>query len=792
MADIVAADFAPDAVEQKKPNPKDAQTLEDDAARLGISEDQIQLILTLCEKCETEDRQVREGLLRQAKLHHDYFRGFQDNFWDEAVSDWRIPTSADLEAIDADDEGMGRIINIVRAHGEALISALGSTPPNSKFFPDDASVDEDITTAKAYTALEKLIYKHNDSSLLFYRVLFALFNEGITFAHNYSNQSEEYGKVTVKKPEKAKVYSANLQCPNCAGSQLHQSEPSVIPQEGEQEVSQEGEQQSNYQVPETSCPTCEANGSPQVMQQTGDVFEEEIEIESDIEIDKTHECIHIYSLLDIKIALYAKALRDSPYLRLALEEHAALTQEKFPDIFDRIVPQGGQTGSMVYERWARNDAQYMGNIPPDLNTTRIYWIRPWAFNWLGNPNEDAFEDVKFLKEKYKSGCKVTLVGEKVIAEICEESVDTHWTVSVDPLCRSLHADALVKPVIPIQDVKNDVFSLSVDTIEHGITETFVDAKVLDFDKYSMQRAQPGMKYPVKATGVGKSIAESFYQDKPATLTEEVGNFNQALDSEAQFTLGSFPSIYGGKQEGGSKTLGEYSQSRAQALQRLGLTWKRTSFFFSETMKKAVPSLAKALRDNKYDEKLVVTQGTSFINIWIKHTDLSGKIGEVTSESSEQLPVTWAQRRELILQLMNMAAQSPEIATVLAHPNNTPVIRDALGLDEIYIPGEDDRDKQYAEFVLLLEGKATMGADGMQVPSVIVNPFDDHQVEFATCRSFLCSPAGLAYKDLNGDGYENIVAHMNQHQMALQQQVQANLPGSQQGEKPESTGKTGVE
>jgi hypothetical protein len=827
MADIVAADFAPDTIEPKGKvqEEKDKVNLDDDAERLGLSQDVINCIISLCDKADLEDRSVRELLLREAKMHHDYFRSIQDGFWDESVGDWRVPSQADLEAINADTESLGRIINIVKAHGEALISAMGSKPPVSKFFPDDAGVEDDITTAKAYTNLEKLIHKQNDSSLLFYRVLFLLYNEGIIFAHNYSDTSEEYGKVGVKVNKPATVYSSQMSCPNCGGTDLHQSEPqekAVDSNEGPEEEQEDGEERQDqeqetepndipnegqenegdinpssvpvktpYQVPETLCKACASNGTNSPMQAIGEVFEEEIEIQSDEEIDKTRECIKSYGLLNVKIALYARSLKDSGYLRLAFEEDVALTQEKYQDIFDRITPMSGLKGSLSYERWARTDAQYMGNIPPDLATVRVYWFRPWFYNRLGNPAKDEVAGLTELKEKYPKGFKVTLVSENLIAEVCDEKMDEHWTVSIDPLCNSLHADAIVKTIIPLQDVKNDVFNLAVDTIEHGITETFVDSGVLDFDKYKMERAQPGMKYPVKPLP-GKNLGESFYQDKAATLSEEVGVFDESIDSAAQFVLGSFPSIYGGNQKEGSKTLGEYSQSRAQALQRLGIVWKKVAVFFCEISKKAVPSLAKALKDNEYDEKLVESQGSSFINVWIKHTELTGKVGEVTSEASEQLPVTWSQRRELILQLMNMAAQSPQIAGVLGHPQNTPVIRDALGMDDIYIPGEDDRDKQYAEFVILLEGEATMGQDGQMIPSLPTNPFDDNQVEFATCRSFVCSPTGMAYKQLNPKGFDNIVAHMNQHQAALQSQVKANLPGSPQDNKPESTGKSGVE
>lgn len=830
---ITAKDFASDA-EPAKTAPKSSFKTSgfenDDEKRLGISQEQLDLVLALIRKAELEDEGVRQYLLRMSKCYHDYFRGYQDTFWDEVARDWRIPTAAELASVGADNDVMGRIINIVRAHGESLISALGSNPPSARYFPDDADVEADITTAKAYSKLEKLINKHNDGSFLFFKSLFLLYLEGIAFGHNYSDTDESYGTAKVKGAgKKAKVTSQKLVCSTCGHEDLEQSEPEEIQNEQQsnqpalegidseqpeeanenpeeeasetpiEEEAEEAEETTNNDLPveevkspdtqsnSKPCPVCSQSGTESNLEAEGDPFEEEIEISSDDSAPKTREIVNIYGLLNVKFPLYSREQKQGGYLRLAFEENEGLTKEKFPEVQDKIQGIGGQNAGMSYERWARTDSNYLGQVPTDLTTVRVYWFRPWYLNNLSNDTNET--DIKALKAKYPKGIKVTVTGTDLVCEICEEALDEHWSVSVDPLCNVLHTDPIVKPVIPIQDVKNDVFCLSVETIEHGIMETFVDSEVLDFDKYGKERAKPGMKYPVKPRA-GKTISESFYQDKSANLNEEVGAFNKELDQEAQFVLGSFPSIYGGTQSGGSKTLGEYSMSRAQALQRLGIVWNRVSRFFTAIYSKAVPSLARNISKAEYDEKFVEKQGTSFINTWIKHTELTGKVGEVTPESSEKLPVTWAQRRELYLQLFQL--NNPMMMQALMSPQNTPALRDALGLDEIYIPGEDDRDKQYAEFVLLLEGEATQGEDGEQTPSVPVNPWDDHQVEFATCRAFVSSPTGLAYRELKPLGFDNIVAHMNAHQKFLQEQTKGNLPGSPVGAKPESNAQSQVE
>ena len=76
------------------------------------------------------------------------------------------------------------------------------------------------------------------------------------------------------------------------------------------------------------------------------------------------------------------------------------------------------------------------------------------------------------------------------------------------------------------------------------------------------------------------------------------------------------------------------------------------------MGKSVKSYAKNMLG---DENFVKAQGSNFMNVWIKKVELTGKIGDIVPEVSETLPVSWTQKRDILLNLMNM--KDPNIGMV---------------------------------------------------------------------------------------------------------------------------------
>jgi hypothetical protein len=157
--------------------------------------------------------------------------------------------------------------------------------------------------------------------------------------------------------------------------------------------------------------------------------------------------------------------------------------------------------------------------------------------------------------------------------------------------------------------------------------------------------------------------------------------------------------------------------------------------------------------------------------------MQGQIGDVDPEVNETFPISWAQKRDVILNMIQM--QNEDIMTVVRHPENAGLIASIIGVPELYIPGDDDRNKQLYEISLLIQGEPQEGDQGQLLSTVEVTPdLDNHPIEIQVCDAWLKSEVGIDMKENNPGAYMNVLQHRREHQMAMAQ-MQAPAPGPQQ-------------
>jgi len=711
----------------------------------GIPKDLVDAILTCTKYYEDEDKEAREQMnafYRKAEL---YWQGLQRIFYDFQATDWKRLDNHD----EYDPDMYDKIINIYRAHGESLISALSVKLPNTIFYPDDADVAEDIETAKAYSKIQELIQKHNDGILVFIRALFYLYNHGIAFAHIFNRASSEYGTVEVPRYSEmpTTIRSHTAVCPQCMGAidQKETMDDPMPPDFGEV----------------LACPNCGTIAPPNVQSE-----EEQVpKIEEYTEEAKSRTLIEVFGPLYVHVALYARKSSDTPYLRHKFEQHKSMLMNLFPKAADAI---GGISSRDFTERQYRTFAGSREELRNNLLTVNCQWLRPWAFD---APLKQSPDKIAAMKEKFPKGCYATIINDRVV-DVRDEDLDAHWEITQHPTSVHLHADPMGKPLIPIQELRNEAVDLAIETFEHSIPETFADKDVLDFQSYGKETAKAGMVYPVKKP-LGASIGESFHSLKTATLNEEIEAFVGRLDSDGQFSVGSFPSIYGGPSESGSKTASEYSQSRAQALQRLNINWTMLKYWWASVMYKSVTEFTNSMVT---DEKMVTKtpqSATGFVNIWIKQAELTGRVGRVEPDVDEELPTSYSQIRGTLMELLTLNNQ--DISSWLMHPQNSNLAAKAMGIP-LYIPGADSRDKQMGEIGELLQGPPL----GPDMPSVPINPLtDNHEIEAEALLVFLNSPTGQAHKRINPEGIANCEVHYLQHIAEIMKAQQGQINEEQQ-------------
>lgn len=726
------------------------------------------LLLEVFTYAEKEDLDLRYNLIRQWKRNDYYFNNIQKIFFDGTARDFRS-----LDAIMSQFEEFANVddiktINIYRATAESLVAALSIAAPNVEFTPDDAEEPKDLDTAEAYSKIAELVSRHNNAQLMLVKALVQLYNTGVIFGYNYFKTDPAYGTVDIpSKTRQVPVIKANLNCATCGETIEPNIDPSTI----------------NPQAP-VSCPLCGAQNPPQITPTTIEYVEEVTNYEK---TPKGRAQFDIFSPTYVKVSLYARNQPACGYVILRIEDHIAKLKTIYETEDDKVTGKDGITISagggdtQLYERWGRIPIEYAGTMPKDMTTLRTGWLRPWYFNVLDNK-----ENASKLIAKYPDGVKVSVINDQIV-DIEEEKLDDRWTISIDPRANFIHAEPAGNAMIPLQDSENDIFNLGLQSIEYGIPETYVHPKTVNLNKYKKTKASPGMMVNAVPYSADTKLADAFYQSKTAVLSSEYTTFAQSLTAKEQFVSGSVPSIFGGTAEGQPQTATVYTESRNRALQRLQLTWQVMSVFWNGLIYKCCRDFAQNLRD---DVSYAKKQNGTFVNVWIRKSQLEGSVGHVEPETNGQLPQSWGQKKDFIMSLVQMVPDSPVVAAIMTNPNNAENLKQVTGMPDFYIPGENDAKKQWAEYYELSVAKpngqppdpnTNPAMQEPQKPSVLPDiDVDDHDTHMKVLKNILVSPVGTALYNTNPAGYQNCILHYREHEMMLQAKTIAPASGTPAG------------
>lgn len=753
------------------------------------------LLKCVVDHFDQEDRAVRERQLRDYRQLKLLWEGFTRIWYSEVAHDWRV-YDVEINSSDTNQEFYDKPINIFRAYLESIIAALSVTVPGIKCYPDDADNPLDLITAKAGDKIALLIKRHNNDPLIFLHALYVLVTEGMVACYSYPKEDEKYGTYEENKYEDQEMEA--YVCPYC---QKNVPDEVFMDRMADEYMPDDDDIALHDIIINRNmkiCPECASLLDPNLQKSKLIVTR----LVGKTNKPKSRICLEVYGGLYVKVPTSAAKQEDIPYLMFSYETHYANVLSRYPELKKLMSPSGksGLTSGGIwdpYEQWARLNTQYRGEYPINNVTVRNTWLRPCAFEILQE------EDTKFLKKKFPDGAKVVMVNE-LYADSCNESLDDCWTIMQDPMADFLQKRPMGSMLINVQDITSDIISLVLQTIEHGISQTFADPQVLNFEAYRQMETLPGAVYPASAKS-GKSVGDGFFETRTATLSQEVLPFFQQVQSLGQMACGALPSLFGGQLDG-SKTASEYSMSRAQALQRLQNTWKMVTLWWKDIYSKAVPMYIEEMRDRYEERSVEVDENRNFINVFVRQAELEGKIGRIELEANENLPVTWSQRKDTYMKLLEM--QNPLILEALTAPENVRMLSEAIGLDDFTIPGQADIDKQNEEISLLLNSEPIieppsneeiilamqMGEEPqpIEIPSVEIDfDIDKHSLEAQTCRSFLVGPAGRMAKIENPLGYKNVLLHMKAHQeaekMKMMQQLQEQmLANPQMAEKPEGS------
>jgi hypothetical protein len=724
---------------------------------------------------DMEEDYVRYRHVLKWRKHLLYWNSIQYLVESLSDRDWLTPGQIAQRnpELEVEPALYAKVVNVFKAHGEIFIGALSQGLPTVRFFPKDADDPEDIIAAKAFSKISELIQRQNKARLLLMKALFVYYNQGLVACYNENKEDERFGQVHIKEYEDVDIINREHYCPACGysfGAEQFQPEAAMGGQAQEQAPPQSGP----LPMPQQQCPQCGAVVDPEHDDTAGSM---QVAAPDRVE-PKNREVLEVYGPLNVKIPLWVRDQAGTPYLNLETEESVLMMKDMYPEIADKIQ---GQSYAGDFEREARVPSAYRNDFPKNICTVSRVWFRPWAYYYFENKTDETGAEIfETLKTDYPNGAYVVIINKEIVAEICHDKLDDHWTITENPLSETLHPDPPATAMVPLQDITNELTNITLETVEFGIGETFADGQVLDFDAYSSQEARPGQITKASFPGGGQSLAAGFHQIKPATLSGEVDIFAERVTTVTQFVMGSYPSVYGGAQTTGSGTAREYELSKSSALQRWSSTWTILQDWWAQVMAKSTRSFAKNMIQ---DEKFAVARGTNFVSVWIKQIELSGEVGDVMPEVAETFPISWSQKRDVILDMIKL--KDPMIAAVLSHPENASLVASIVGVPELFIPGDDDRNKQLAEIATLItqepiEGPPVMGPMG-PIPgqiqsSVPIDPeLDNNAVEAEICKSWLVSAVGQDAKKNNPAGYMNVLSHYKEHKQAEQAMMTAMAP-----------------
>jgi hypothetical protein len=700
-------------------------------------------LMEILKECEKEDEYTRQRMLREAKQNDLYWHGFQYIFWDQNVGDFRVPTHDVMEATSSNEDTKfiyDYIDNIFKAHGLSIIAALSAEVPGVPFSPRDADKPEDVRAAKKAEQLGKIIAKQNKTKLIFYQALFTLFNNHYVAAYNYYDRDKKYGSVKTPKFKMGdvKVSPDTYDCAECGYS---------------------------TDVNLNDCPECKAplklNEGPTEQGPVEDGYEETF---------KGFEKINIKGTLNVKLPTYAVDQAACGYLIEYTDQHYGYLRTMYPKM-DRNKLKQGDTSS--FEKIAR--MQSLGRLYTDsyltsLLTLKRAWFRPWMFNIL---DEDRAAS---LLKRFPDGVRLEAV-EDTFAKAEAEKLDDHWTITKGDLSRSIHGDPLSKPLLPMQDLENTSLNLMVESFEHSVPSTFADPEILDFESYSKQEVSPGSVYPAKTPlNSQKRLGDYFYELKTSSIPAEAVSFDRMVENKSQFVVGAFPSIFGGPQTEGSKTLGEYQESRNYALQRLSIPYQLLYFWWADLIHKCVlDHIGSMIEDEVYPQPSA--DGQFHNQSFLQEEFQEGTFDLLLPESSTNLPVSFDQKRTL---LQNMVQLNNELINeFLFSPENRRVVFRFLGLEELSDLDSTQATKQLSEISSLLKGQPQKGQGGQEQSSVMIEPeIDDNAIHLRVIRNFLSSDTGQDLKKSNPLAYLNCLLHGREHQQQLMMaQMQAAPPSN---------------
>lgn len=519
---------------------------------------------------------------------------------------------------------------------------------------------------------------------------------------------------------------------------------------------------------------------------------------SESDTPRIREIVTIHDALGVKLPTSAASQKDMHYIGLFWEEDESISKAYFPGIAHKIQCGGTGIAELELDRTARLNVQmnmgagYTTGDTIERQVTRAMWfIRPAMIMEFSKPEKKPLFDS--LLSKFPQGVLVEWAGTE-LAQATSVNLDDHlWVMHSNP-GKGQNRRSLGHSSISLQDRLNRLSDLQMDYFTRTIPRRYYDAEAFDLPALAQTANLPGNDTPfLRQPNV--PFSELMGTDPQIQANPQMLEFMGLLEGQwSQDMTGALPSLFGGATD--TNTLGNAILQRNQALQRQSYPYGQIKRGVCVITKQAVQQAAKNGNDSISD----TVKGVGRIQVEI--SDLRGNV-LCYPESDSNIPESGAQKQALFLEAVEQSVQNPFYQSLLAVPANARLVKDAIGMSELEVPGAASTEKQQAEFDILkktgpvpnpqlqqIQEQLAQGeqhaADGdpqalqmlqqlqqaaqslppeVSTVPVMQDASEEHSVEAAACLQWMVSPEGRTYKNGNGDqraGWQNIHLHWTEH------------------------------
>lgn len=488
--------------------------------------------------------------------------------------------------------------------------------------------------------------------------------------------------------------------------------------------------------------------------------------EMDKRTNTERETISMSGALEVKVPITTERLEDFVYLMHSDEYHVSVIREEVstlgfaPEYELKIVGGAHGSGEDVYERTARISTKQgvslltqSGDTLSHLVTRQNTWLRKAAFQQCQDKDRK-----QQLQTAFPDGVRVRH-DNGIYTGSWAEKMDDHWTVMHALPGDGQYRNAIGFSLLSVQERFNDIINITQDTYEKGLPAAWVSDEAVDSDGVVRQVSKPAARYPFPKKP-NEAVADSFFFEPAASVSGDMLKYAEDLMGPiAQFLTGAFPALMGNP-ESKNDTASGYAMQRDQAMGRIGIIWRAIKRFWARIMEQAIRCGAEHRTE---DVSMGIPDEDGEIQTTtVRLEDMQGNV-YCYPDVDENFPSSPSQKTARFMQLLPMAAQSPQLAAMIFSPDNVAEAQDLVGLEDFQVPGADSERKQLTEIAVMLK-------TGQPLP---IDPiFDDNAAEFEAGKRWVNSADGQKAKAANPAGFMAVRTHLMMHQQVLAQQQMA--------------------